>query len=190
MKLLMHICCAPCAAYPLLNLLLPEGHQVKGLWFNPNVQPYREFERRLSALEALAMDRGLVVEAVRSYPLAGFLRGLLAAMDGGEVRCTFCYRVRLEEAARRAALQGAEAFTTSLLVSPFQKHDLVRRAGEDAARQVGVPFLYRDWRPYWPQAVALSRELKLYRQPYCGCVFSEAERYRAPAEDGPAAGPG
>jgi predicted adenine nucleotide alpha hydrolase (AANH) superfamily ATPase len=106
-----------------------------------------------------------------------------AAANGDRAsRCAWCYRTRLEKTAAQAAEGGWEGFSTTLLISPWQDHQGIRRAGEQAAEKYGVPFLYRDFRPLFREGQKKAREMGLYRQKYCGCVFSEEERYLTPRE--------
>jgi predicted adenine nucleotide alpha hydrolase (AANH) superfamily ATPase len=86
--------------------------------------------------------------------------------------------MRLQEAAARAQETGCAGFTTSLLISPYQKHDLIRSIGAEIGEQSGVPFIYYDWRPVYYEGRKLAREMGLYSQRYCGCLFSEYERFR------------
>jgi epoxyqueuosine reductase len=173
--ILLHICCAPCLAGPLAALR-DEGCNVSGYFYNPNIHPLIEFRRRLKALRVFQESDPIPVERREEYGLAVFLREVYR--DGEPGRCLRCYRLRLTETARKARSSGAQGFTTTLLVSPHQQHDLIRAAGEEVARAEGVPFVYRDFRPVWHISEESARERLLYRQSYCGCVFSEEERYR------------
>ncbi len=174
LKLLLHICCGPCACYPL-EVLAAEGAAVTGFFFNPNIHPYQEFQRRLAALEELAGHTGLAVAYERDYGLREYLRQVVFHEDE---RCPICYRMRLTAAARRAAELGLDAFSTTLLYSRYQRHEVIREIGEEAGRLAGVPFFYRDFRGGWQAGITRSKELGLYRQPYCGCIYSEQDRYR------------
>ena len=169
----MHICCAPCAIYPLKKLR-EEGAEVYGYFFNPNIHPYREFKKRLATLEGYARISSLPMEINKGYDLEVFLKG---ALDNGKDRCLFCYRMRLEETFKKGIEERAAAVTTTLLYSKYQKHDDIRKTGEDLSIKYGIPFLYRDFREGWSEGVEESKALDLYRQPYCGCIFSEKERY-------------
>ncbi|MDI3280684.1 MAG: epoxyqueuosine reductase QueH [Bacillota bacterium] len=173
MKILLHICCGPCSLYPL-QALREEGMELEGFFYNPNIHPYREYLRRWEALHQVAEAEGLAVRHRWEYELEKFLARV--AQFPSE-RCRHCYELRLEKAAREAAEGGFAAFTTTLLVSPWQKHDLIRQVAEEVAGRVGVPFLYRDFRPGYRQGQQRARELGIYRQPYCGCIYSEKERY-------------
>jgi len=173
MKILMHICCANCCLYPL-KTLFSRGIDVKGLWFNPNIHPYTEYRMRLDSVQKLQETWGLDIEFIDHYGLKEFLRAVVNSEDN---RCGFCYSVRLEEAARTAKKMGLEGFTTSLLVSPYQQFDIIVSVGREMGNKYSIPFYYEDFRPGWKESIALSKELGLYRQKYCGCVYSEMERY-------------
>ena len=173
MKLLLHACCGPCACYPA-KMLSGQGVDFTILYYNPNIHPYKEFKHRLSALRELAekQDYRLIID--KTYPLEECVQGM---MEETTVRCAFCYRMRLRYTAKYAADHGFTAFSTTLLYSPYQKHELIVQAAEAAAKEFGMEFFYQDWRPYYQEGVDISLALGLYRQPYCGCVFSERDRY-------------
>lgn len=173
MKLLLHACCGPCACYPTKELS-EQGVDFTLLYYNPNIHPYKEFKHRLSALRELAekQDYRLIID--KTYPLEECVQGML---EEPVVRCAFCYRMRLRYTAKYAADSGFTAFSTTLLYSPYQKHELIVQAAKAAAEEFGVDFYYQDWRPYYQDGVDISLALGLYRQPYCGCVFSERDRY-------------
>ena len=173
MKLLLHICCGPCATYPVSELR-HAGIEPIGYFYNPNIHPYQEFKKRLSTLKEYAEAVGLDVRYNRNYDFEEFLRSV--AFHEKE-RCKYCYQLRLEMAARAASELGCTHLTSTLLVSPYQKHDLIQRTGERVAQKYGLEFFYQDWREGFRQGQDLAREMNLYRQPYCGCIYSEAERY-------------
>jgi len=173
MKVLIHACCAPCAVVPVKRLR-GEGAEVHGFFFNPNIHPFTEWERRRSALAHFATGGELPLLPAAPYDPTEWLRSV--AFREGE-RCRVCHHLRLVQAARFARRGRFDAFSTTLLYSRFQKHELIRDIGEAAGREAGVPFLYRDWREGWAQGVEESKRLGLYRQSYCGCLLSEWERY-------------
>lgn len=176
-KILLHICCAPCLIYPL-EILRDTGHDVCGDFFNPNIHPYSEYQRRLAVLDAFAGQEGLRVMSRDAYPLAEFFRRIAFREED---RCRYCYGMRLARTAALAKEGGFDAFTTTLLGSPFQKHDLIRAIGETVAGEQGIPFFYQDFRQGWSEGVRESKERGMYRQRYCGCIYSEKERLdRAP----------
>ena len=177
MKILLHICCAPCAIYPL-EVLRNEGHEVTGLFYNPNIQPYTEYTRRLDTLTAYSADADLKVITFDDYPMEEFLRGVVFRE---EMRCEYCYHMRMSCAARVAKKGKFDGFTTTLLYSKFQDHDLMRKLGEGLAKKYDIRFYYRDFREGWKEGIKTSRDLNMYRQQYCGCIYSEKERfYREP----------
>lgn len=173
MKLLLHACCGPCACYPA-EKLLADGKAFDVLYFNPNIHPYKEFKRRLNALRELCEKKRYKLIVDKSYPLEDCVQGMLAEPT---IRCAYCYRVRMRYAARYAKENGYDAFSTTLLVSPYQKHELIIQMAEEAAKEFDIPFYYEDFRAGYQRGVDISLELELYRQPYCGCVFSERDRY-------------
>jgi predicted adenine nucleotide alpha hydrolase (AANH) superfamily ATPase len=173
MKVLLHVCCANCAIHPL-NVLSGEGHQVFGYWYNPNIHPFTEYQRRLEALKTLEEKTSFPVFYHDSYDLEKFLK---AAIQDVENRCVFCYKIRMIRAATYAKEHDFDAFTTTLLVSPHQKHELIHEIGERIGADLEVRFLYRDFRPGFYQGKDQARSLELYSQKYCGCIFSEKERY-------------
>jgi len=175
-KILLHICCAPCTIYSL-RILRNGGHDVCGLFYNPNIHPYSEYRKRLETLDAYAGHVGMRVIREEAYPLEEFFRQVAFRE---EERCRSCYHLRLSQTARIARRDRFDAFTTTLLYSRFQKHDLIRSIGESVAVQQGIPFLYLDFRAGWPEGVRISKELGMYRQSYCGCIYSEKERFCPP----------
>jgi predicted adenine nucleotide alpha hydrolase (AANH) superfamily ATPase len=172
-KVLMHICCAPCSIYTLKRLR-EEGADVYGYFFNPNIHPFTEFKKRLSTLRDYAKYASLPLAIDADYDLNTFLRG---ALDHGKDRCLFCYRMRLEKVFQKGAEDRVDAVTTTLLYSKYQRHDDIRNIGEELSVTHGIPFLYRDFREGWKEGVEESKTLNMYRQKYCGCIFSEGERY-------------
>jgi len=176
MKILLHICCANCAIYPV-KILSGEGHSLTGLFFNHNIHPYREYVQRRDTVREYAERTGLQIDYLDEYRLEEFLA---ATASDPSNRCTYCYRSRLKETARIASEQGFDAFSTSLLYSRYQKHDVIREIGEKCAAEFGIPFLYRDFRPGWNEGIRISKEMGLYRQQYCGCIYSEKDRYHPP----------
>jgi predicted adenine nucleotide alpha hydrolase (AANH) superfamily ATPase len=162
--------------YPV-EVLGMAGHQVEGYFDNPNIHPYQEFLRRVKALEDYAAQVSLPVIVNKAYDIEEFFR--LVAFREGE-RCRFCYQLRLGRAARAARARGFEGFTSTLLYSRHQQHDLIRDVAQQAATEAGVDFYYEDFRQGWAEGVAQSKAMGLYRQNYCGCLFSERERFSRP----------
>lgn len=173
MDVFLHICCGPCAIYPV-DVLRTEGHSVQGFFYNPNIHPFTEFTKRRDTLTVWAMSVDLPVLVHQGYDLEEFLRQ--TAFRESE-RCRFCHNLRLSVAAREAKKSGFTALTTTLLYSRYQKHDLIAEIGQNVAKEHGIDFIYRDFREGWSYGVKKSKELGLYRQPYCGCIYSEKDRY-------------
>lgn len=174
MNILLHSCCGPCAIFPV-KVMREMGHNVSGFFYNPNIHPYKEYEKRLLTFQDYAIKSELKTIIKDDYALEDFLRMTTHRED---IRCQFCYRMRLNEAARFAKDNNFEAFSTSLLVSPYQKHDLIKEIGQELAEEFQIPFFYHDFRLGYREGVHISREMGLYRQPYCGCIYSERDRYR------------
>lgn len=174
MKLLMHICCSNCSIYPLQNIL-SKGIDVKGLWFNPNIHPYTEYVKRLESMEKLQRLWAFDVEYIDQYPLDEFLK---AAAGQGTNRCAVCYAIRLDKTAATAKKMRCDGFTTSLLASPYQKFAIINEIGKEMAKRHGLAFYSKDFRTGWQISKTLSTELELYKQKYCGCIYSEMERFR------------
>ena len=173
MKILLHSCCGPCTIYPL-KVLREEGCEVMGFFYRHNIHPYTECLRRQETLERYAAEQQLRVIIQEGYDMEGFIRNV--AFREKE-RCRYCYHDRLRAAARVARKGKFDAFTSTLLYSRHQKHDLIREMGDTIGRESGVPFLYRDFRVGWKAGIETSKKLGMYRQPYCGCIYSEKERY-------------
>jgi predicted adenine nucleotide alpha hydrolase (AANH) superfamily ATPase len=130
---------------------------------------------RLDTVRDLALRSGMDLTVKDEYDLE---RYLVLVIGKGSGRCEQCYRIRLDRAAAEARAQGFPAFTTSLLYSRYQKHDVIRGVAAEMAREHGVDFYYEDFRTGWSEGIRESRRLNLYRQQYCGCIFSEQERYQ------------
>ena len=173
MSILLHVCCGPCLVYPA-RVLEGEGTDFTCYFYNPNIHPYQEFKRRLNSFKDLADSRNYRYVIERDYGLKMFLRKVVFKEDQ---RCTFCYQMRLGNVAKYAAERGDEGFSTTLLYSTYQNHALIRHQADQASKHHSVPFLYHDFRVGWQQGIDDSKAANLYRQSYCGCLFSEQERY-------------
>jgi epoxyqueuosine reductase len=176
MTVLLHICCANCAIFPL-EQLRGKGEEVVGYFFNPNIHPYQEYQKRLGALKEYSEKVKLQVSYRDEYLLEEFLRDVSHHVDK---RCGYCYRIRLEATAKEAKKSGFDQFSTTLLQSAHQDHVLIRETAEEVARKIGIPFYYEDFRTGWKRGVEVSKAMGLYRQQYCGCIYSEKERYMRP----------
>jgi predicted adenine nucleotide alpha hydrolase (AANH) superfamily ATPase len=185
MKLLFHCCCAPCAT-GCVPALVSEGVAPELFWYNPNIHPYAEYASRRDVLTQFAAEEKLALHAIDEYGLTPFIRRVFSKMDCGPetqgiARCILCYQMRLEKAAQFAAEKGFDAFSTSLLVSPYQQHEAIRELGEGLAAQYGVSFLYRDFRPNFRKGQAQARAQGRYMQKYCGCIFSAPQKVQRQA---------
>jgi predicted adenine nucleotide alpha hydrolase (AANH) superfamily ATPase len=172
-KLLLHACCAPCAIIPVDDL--QKDHQLTLYWYNPNIHPAAEYLLRREALDAfLAIKRCALIDE-GSYDIDAYFRETTPA---GAQRCRACYRLRLEACARVAMREKFDAFATTMTYSPYQDHAAIREIGQELENTYGVKYMYRDWREQYREGKRQCLELGLYRQKYCGCIYSEQERYQ------------
>ncbi len=176
MKLLLHICCAPCAVYPVRELR-EKGITVMGYFYRNNIHPYSECLKRERTLTdyGAAIDLPLILQS--GYDMEEFLRNVTFRESD---RCRYCYYDRLKATALTARHGGFDGYSSTLLYSKFQKHDLIRAIGEAVGRETGVRFYYDDFRRGWKAGIDESKRLQLYRQQYCGCIYSEKERFYRP----------
>ena len=176
MKLLMHTCCAPCSVY-CIDELRSENIEPTVYWFNPNIHPYMEYKARRDCLKEYTTNINVDAIFEEDYGLRDFCKNVVNKLD---TRCQdYCYPVRLEQTAKFAKENGFDTISTTLLVSPYQKHDIIHDLGEKIAKQYGIEFLYRDFRVGFREGQAKARERGLYMQKYCGCIFSEEMRYNS-----------
>lgn len=174
MKLLMHTCCAPCSVY-CIDSLRSEGIEPTVYWYNPNIHPYMEYKARRDCLKEYTQSIGVQAIFEEEYGLDKFCKNVIGNL---KTRCIdYCYRVRLEQTAKYAKEHGFDTITTTLFVSPYQKHEELRQIAEEIAKKYELDLLYRDFRVGFRKGQAKARKLGLYMQKYCGCVFSEEMRY-------------
>lgn len=173
MKILLHMCCANCAIYPVKKLR-EKNHLITGFFYNPNIHPYQEYQRRLGTVKEYAPQVELNVIYRNEYALEEFLAKVAQSPQN---RCDYCYLSRLEATAQTAAEKGFEAFTTTLLYSRYQQHEKIKVYGEKLAGKYGTKFYYEDFRLGWKEGIAVSKAMELYRQQYCGCIYSEKDRF-------------
>lgn len=174
MKLLLHICCAPCSA-ACIKVLREENIDIVGYWYNPNIHPFKEYDNRLKALKEYSKMINLNVIYDDFYGLDEFVKNTVNIIDN---RCGYCYLSRMERVVKYAHDNGYDAFSSTLFISPYQKHDLLKSICEKLSKKYNIQFLYRDFRPYYELGREMFRETGLYMQKYCGCIFSERERYK------------
>ena len=175
MKLLLHACCAPCSVY-CVDTLRKEAIEPALFWYNPNIHPYTEYKLRRDCLKEYAEK--VKIEAIfeNEYGLDKFCKNVINNL---ETRCTnYCYPIRLRKTFEYAKANGYGAVSTTLLYSIYQKHENIKKLCEDLANEYGIEFLYRDFRiGFWEGHDKAKNELALYMQKYCGCIFSEEDRY-------------
>ena len=172
-RLLLHACCAPCASRPLE--LLSQRFEITVFYYNPNIMPLEEYEKRLGEFEKLRRyPFRLLAEPWDNEAFLAAVRGLEAEREGG-ARCTVCFRLRLSRTARLAKSEGFDFFTTSLTVSPHKNAQLINVIGAELGEEAGVNWLFSDFkkREGYKRSLELCRELGIYRQNYCGCRLTE-----------------
>ena len=176
LELLLHTCCGPCSIHST-EQLLAEGCQPVLFFANPNIHPYGEYEARREGLAEVARLRGLPLLIEPAYDPEEYFR--LVSFHEQE-RCRYCYELRLGRAAAKARELGLARFGTTLLISPYQDRELLLALGRRLADRHGLTFHEADWRPGFRASQAKARELGIYRQKYCGCLYSERERFCRP----------
>jgi len=172
MKLLLHTCCGPCLIHPL-EKLTQEGFKVTGFFYNPNIHPCAEYLKRKEAAALLGPEIEIIYP---EYSPREFFRAVNLKEEAGS-RCSLCWRLRLKTTAQTARERGFEYFTTTLLVSPYQDQELLKQIGEEEAGERGVKFYYADFRPGFRKAHNVAHVKGVYCQKYCGCIYSEIERF-------------
>jgi predicted adenine nucleotide alpha hydrolase (AANH) superfamily ATPase len=180
-KVLIHVCCAHCAAYTVEHWR-KQGYETTGFWYNPNIHPYTEHQQRLESIKLLSVKIDIPLIVADGYDIIEYFRRVAGHE---EERCRRCFEMRLTKTAETAHEKGYDAFTTTLLISPHQKHELIKETGEKVALrraqgkrgEKGVEFLYTDLRKRYSDSRHITKPMELYRQQYCGCVYSEWERY-------------
>lgn len=174
-KMLLHICCGPCAIFPLQDLLA-KGHEVLGLFYNPNIHPLQEYLRRKEGVGQVAEKLGIrVLYLDEEYDPVVYLRRVAFRESS---RCLLCCQLRLERTLSIARHGKFDYFSSTLLYSKQQKHEEIARLGRDLAGGGRVRFWYQDFRSGWQQGIELSKEWDIYRQTHCGCLYSEFERWQ------------
>jgi len=173
MNVLLHTCCAPCLIYPL-ERLREKGYVVRGLFYNPNIHPFAEYKNRKQAVEGYAKELGLEVIYPEYRPEQYFQA--VNEKEANPGRCELCWGLRLRETAKQAKENGFAAFTTTLLVSPYQDQELLKKIGEGIAKEIGLEFYYEDFRPGFRKAHDQAKSKGIYCQKYCGCIYGEIEQ--------------
>jgi predicted adenine nucleotide alpha hydrolase (AANH) superfamily ATPase len=171
--ILLHICCGPCLIYPYQRLK-EQGFKISGFYYNPNIQPPDEYERRVQALKDLNREFLLDVE-YPGYHESDFLKAI-QEQENIPQRCLICWSLRLRRTASQAKLKNFKIFSTTLLVSPYQDHEALKKLGSEIGQEFGVEFYYEDFRLGFRQAQAQARQKGIYRQKYCGCIYSREQK--------------
>ncbi len=186
-RLLLHCCCAPCSSATLERL--QEDYDVDIYYYNPNIEPEAEFRKRAGEEErfvkAFRPDGGVkvIVAEYEHEAFATIARGREELPERSE-RCYLCYELRMRKTAEYAREMGYDLFTTSLSISPYKSARWINEIGERLAEEAGVAFLHSDFKKMngYGRSIELSKEYGLYRQNWCGCVYSQRERERKLAE--------
>jgi predicted adenine nucleotide alpha hydrolase (AANH) superfamily ATPase len=179
-KVLIHLCCAHCAAYTVEHWR-KEGYETGGFFYNPNIHPFTEHRQRLDSIVKLAQQVNLPLIVAEGYDMPEYFRRVAGHESE---RCRYCFELRLTKTAETARANGYDAFTTTLLISPHQQHETLNTVGNKIAAETGVSFLYVDLRKRYSDSRHITKPMELYRQQYCGCIYSEWERYRDTKQEG------
>lgn len=174
MNILLHICCAPCEIYPV-EKLRQDMHLVSGFFYNPNIHPCSEYLKRKEEVEKYSKECGLDV-VYAGYDIEDFFQYIVYNEAMKESRCPSCWWLRMKKTAAAAKRTGFDAFTTTLLGSPYQDHAVLKEICEDVAGEAGIKFHYEDFRTGFKTAHDKAKNLGIYCQNYCGCIFSEREK--------------
>lgn len=173
MNILLHVCCAPCAIYPV-EAIRKDGHSLAGFFYNPNIHPYSEYIKRRDALSVYSKETGLGFIS-GEYELEKYFQNVVYD-EAPKIRCPACWWMRIEKTAGCALENGFDAFTTTLLGSPYQDSAIIQKICEEVAGKTGLTFYNKDFRIGFKEAHSLARTKGIYCQNYCGCLFSERER--------------
>ena len=176
MKLLLHICCSPCALYPAKKLLGTKFKEVTGFYYNPNIHPPSEYKKRRDALQDMEEQLNLKV-IYPPYEMEEYFKKISSIKNSLE-RCRLCWELRLLETAKFAKENNFDSFTTTLLISPYQNHELVKEICQKISRENNIDFYYEDFRKGFRESQEEAKKHDIYRQKYCGCLFSELERVK------------
>lgn len=173
MKLLMHVCCAPCSVY-CIEELRNEGIEPTLYWYNPNIHPYMEYKARRDCLKEYANIINVKAIFEEEYGLDSFCKNVISNLNS---RCVnYCYPVRLKKTFEYAKKHGYDTVTTTLLYSIYQQHDYIKQLMEQYSKEYKIDFLYRDFRIGFWKGHQKAHDLGLYMQKYCGCIFSSEEK--------------
>lgn len=172
-KILLHTCCAPCTT-AVVEKLRKSDYAVSGFFYNPNIHPYQEFQKRRETIEIFSSLEDFTFFTDVDYPLEDFLKQSLEQKN----RCFYCYQRRLKRTAQEAKEREFHFFSTTLLISPYQDIEALRFAGEEVGQEFGIKFYFEDFRPLYKKSREMAKAKNLYQQKYCGCIFSERDRFQ------------
>jgi predicted adenine nucleotide alpha hydrolase (AANH) superfamily ATPase len=170
---LIHCCCAHCTAYTI-EYWRNQGYEVSAFWYNPNIHPFTEYRNRLEAMQFLAKRFDFELIIYDGYEIKEYFKRVVGHEN---MRCRYCFSMRLRKTGEAALKYSYKNFTSSLLISPHQKHELVLEIGNAVSKDTGIKFLYTDLRKFYSNSRCMTKPLGLYRQQYCGCIYSEWERF-------------
>ena len=173
-NILLHCCCAPCSV-SCVEPLKEEGFALTAFWYNPNIHPFKEYEARRNCLIDYAKELNLSLKVMEDYGLCEFVKNVAKDINS---RCIYCYEHRLEQTAKYAKENGFDGFTSTLFASLYQNHEMMKTFAENLSKKYDIPFVYRDFRPNFREGNQKARQEGLYMQKYCGCIFSEQDRYQ------------
>ncbi len=171
-KLLLHACCAPCLVAPYRHL--SQKFDTSVFWFNHNIHPYTEYQKRLECLQNFVASQNAKSIVKDEYDVKKFVQDVCFREEN---RCQICYFQRLQYTAIIAKKGNFDFFGTTLLYSKFQNFEQIIEIGKNLAKKYGVKFLDTDLRVFWKEGIEMSKQEGMYRQQYCGCIYSEQERY-------------
>ena len=174
MRILLHTCCAPCAVYSI-EKLKEKYENIECFFYNPNIHPVSEYEKRKASCEELSRAMNIRMYFHKDFQFEDFFRKI--TFYEKDLRCCLCWGLRIEETAEYAAKNGFDGFTSTLFISPYQDHEKLKQIAKNAQDRYSVPFIYEDFRPGFRKSHESSRSMGLYHQKYCGCIYSERERF-------------
>ncbi|MDD5529263.1 MAG: epoxyqueuosine reductase QueH [bacterium] len=175
-KVLLHICCAPCATVAI-ETLKNEQCKIEGYFFNPNIYPEEEYQKRLQSAEKLLkiLDVDLITEEYKPEDWKKTVKGMEKEKEGGQ-RCAQCFKFRLEAAAKKAKEKNISNFTTTLTLSPHKNEKLINSIGQEIGERCSINFIKYDFKKNggFQKSITLSKQYGIYRQSYCGCEFGKS----------------
>ena len=182
-KLLMHACCAPCFVYiekdlKEKGLLINETYEkvdYTACFYNPNIHPKVEYERRKNTFIEFCNRQGCDYTVIDEYDLNGYVKYVVENVGEDKLystRCEYCYYMRLKKVFEYAKENGFDIVSTTLTISPYQNHEIIKKVGKRLEKEFGIEFVYVDYRLHFREGQQMARGLELYMQKYCGCVFS------------------